>query len=99
MHINFFSLFPSVCQSLGHLKFSFLPMLYLKVDCLLSLFFFKFIYPWLSWVPVAARGLSLVAASGGYSRLWCVGFSLRWLLPLWSTGSRHAGSVVVAHGL
>ena len=35
----------------------------------------------------------------GYSLLWCAGFSLRWLLLLRSTGSRHTGSVVVAHGL
>ena len=28
-----------------------------------------------------------------------MGFSLRWLLPLWSTGSRFTGSVVVVHGL
>ena len=40
--------------------------------------------------------LSLVAASGGYTSLRCVGFSLWWLLLLWSTGSRRAGSVVVA---
>ena len=60
---------------------------------LVSLFFFKnkFIYFWLRWVFVAARGLSLVAASGGYSSLWCTGFSLRWLLLLWSTGSRCVG--------
>ena len=51
------------------------------------------------WVFVAVRGLSLVAVSGGYSSLWCTGFSLRWLLLLQSTGSRPAGSVVVAHGL
>ena len=38
-----------------------------------------------------AHGLSLVAASGGYSSLRCVGFSLRWLLLLQSTGSRHVG--------
>ena len=31
------------------------------------------------------------AASGGYLSLWCAGFSLRWLLFLRSTGSRHAG--------
>ena len=37
------------------------------------------------------HGLSLVAASGGYSSLWCMGFSLRWLLLLRSTGSRHMG--------
>ena len=46
---------------------------------------------WLRWVSVAAQGLSLVATIGGYSSLWCVGFSLRWLLLLWSTGSRHLG--------
>ena len=33
------------------------------------------------------HGLSLVAASGGYSLLLCTGFSLRWLLLLWSTDS------------
>ena len=37
------------------------------------------------------RGLSLVVESGGYSLLWCTGFSLRWLLLLQSTGSRHVG--------
>ena len=36
-------------------------------------------------------GLSLVAASGGCSLLLCAGFSLRWLLLLQSTGSRHTG--------
>ena len=42
-------------------------------------FFFKCIYLfiWLHWVFVAARGLFLVAASGGYSSLWCTGLSLR----------------------
>ena len=49
------------------------------------------VYFWLRWVFVAARGLSLVAASRGYSSWWCVGFSLRWLLLLWSTGSRRTG--------
>ena len=46
---------------------------------------------WLHWVFVAAHGLSLVVASGGYSLLWCTVFSLWWLLLLWSTGSRHTG--------
>ena len=58
------------------------------------LFFFslnKFIYFWLCRVFVAACGLSLVMASGSYSSLWCTGFSLRWLLLLPRTGSRHAG--------
>ena len=48
-------------------------------------------YFWLRWVFVAARRLSLVAASGGYSSLRCAGFSLRWLLLLRSTGPRHLG--------
>ena len=66
--------------------------------------FILFIYFWLRRVFVAARRLSLVAASGDYSLLQRVGFSFRWLLLLRSTGSRragfrHAGSVVVAHGL
>ena len=51
------------------------------------------------WVFVAAHGLSLVAASRGYSLLQRAGFSLRWLLLLQSTGSRHEDSVVVAGGL
>ena len=55
------------------------------------IFVYLFIYFWLHWVFVAAHGLSLVAASGGYSSLWCMGFSLRWLLLLWSTGSRCMG--------
>ena len=42
--------------------------------------FILFIYFRLHWVFVAAHGLSLVVASGGYSSLWCAGFSLRWLL-------------------
>ena len=52
---------------------------------------FYFIYFWLHQVFVAVHGFSLVAASRGYSSLWCAGFSLWWLLLLWSTGSRHAG--------
>ena len=41
----------------------------------------------------------LLAVSGGYSLLWCAGFSLQWLLLLQSTASRCSGSVVVARGL
>ena len=44
------------------------------------------------------RGFSLVAASRGHSSSRCAGLSLSWPLSLWSTGSRRAGSVVVAHG-
>ena len=55
-------------------------------------------YVWLCWVFVSVRGLSLVAASGGHSSSRRVGLSLSWPLLLRSTGSRRAGSVVVAHG-
>ena len=48
---------------------------------------YLFIYFWLYWVFVAARGLSLVAERGGYPSLRCAGFSLRWFL------------FVVEHGL
>ena len=70
-------------------------------NCFLFFFFnfYLFIYYfWLCWVFVSVRGLSLVAASGGHSSSWCAGLSLSWPLLLRSTGSRRAGSVVVAHG-
>ena len=66
-----------------------------------SFFFFLiylFIYFWLCWVFVSVRGLSLVAASGGHSSSRCAGLSLSRPLLLRSTGSRCAGSAVVAHG-
>ena len=44
------------------------------------------------------RGLSLVVASGGHSSPRCAGLSLSRTLFLRSTGSRRAGSVIVAHG-
>ena len=59
-----------------------------------SILFFFNIYLfnfWLHWVFVPVCRLSLVAASGGYSSLQCVGFSLWWLLLLQSTGSRRVG--------
>ena len=59
--------------------------------------FFFFFFFWLHWVFVAECRLSLVAASRGYSLLQCVGFSLQWLLLLWSMGSKHTG-VVAARG-
>ena len=62
-------------------------------------FFFKFlIYLWLCWVFVSVQGLSLVAVSGGHSSSRCAGLSLSRPLLLRSTGSRRAGSVVVACG-
>ena len=61
-------------------------------------FIYLFIYLWLCWVFVSVRGLSLVAASGGHSSSRCAGRSLSRPLPLRSTGSRRAESVIVAHG-
>ena len=66
-------------------------------------FFFKFflilfIYLWLCWVLASARGLSPAAASGGHSSLQCTGLSLSRPLLLRSTGSKRAGSAIVAHG-
>ena len=72
-----------------------------------TLFIYLFIYLFLlRWVFVAAcrlslaaHRLSLAAASGDYSSLRCSGFSLRWLLLLWSMGSRCTGFSSVARGL
>ena len=51
-----------------------------------------FIYFWLCWVIISAQGLCLVAVSRGYySLLLCPGFSLQWLLLLWSTDARARG--------
>ena len=73
--------------------------------CCCFLIFYLLIYFWLCWVFVSVRGLSLVTASRGHSssRCWghsssrCAGLSLSRPLLLRSTGSRCAGSVVVAH--
>ena len=62
-------------------------------------FTFFFFFFWLCWVFVSVRGLSPVAASGGQSSSRCAGLSLSRPLLLRSTGSRRAGSVVVAHRL
>ena len=62
------------------------------------LFIIIIFYFCLCWVFVSVRGLSLVAASGGHSSSRCMGLLLSRPLLLQSTGSRCAGSVVVAHG-
>ena len=78
------------------------------ITCLSFLFFKKLLAPLmiiylfiylfrLCWVFVSVRGLPLVAASGGHSSSRCAGLSLSRPLLLRSTGSRRAGSVVVAH--
>ena len=63
------------------------------------LFIYLFFILWLCWVFVSVQGLSLVAASGGHSSSRCAGLSLSRPLLLRSTGSRRAGSAIVAHGL
>ena len=57
------------------------------------IFFNKFIYFIFGCVgsSLLLMGFSLAVASGDYSSLRCVGFSLQWLLLLQSTGSRHVG--------
>ena len=80
-------------------KFPFVIDFYFIFFCIfLKMYLFLFIF-WLHWVFIAACGLSVVAASGGFSSLRCAGFLLWWLLLLRSMGSRCVSSVVVARGL
>ena len=77
--------------------------IYIYIYGCVFFFFYKFIYLfiyfWLCWVFVSVRGPSPVAESGGHSSSRCACLSLSRPLLLRSTGSRRAGSVVVAHGL
>ena len=83
---------------------NFLQRIFTDFNILEAIFFLIFIYIyiyfffWLCWVFVSVWGLSPVAASGDHSSSRCAGLSLSWPLLLRSTGSRRAGSVVVAHG-
>ena len=61
-------------------------------------YLFIYFYFWLCWVFVSVRGLSPVVASGGHSSSRCAGPPLSRPLLLRSTGSRRAGSAIVAHG-
>ena len=63
------------------------------------LFIYLLTYFWLLWVFVVARGLSLVAVSGGYSSLRCEGFSLPWFSCCRARTLGTWASVVVARGL
>ena len=70
-----------------------LPFLLLNLDNFFLknyLFIYLFIFGCIG-SSLLRVGFSLVAASGGYSSLWCTGFSLQWLLLLWSMGSRSVG--------
>ena len=64
-------------------------------------FFFCLLLIYLFMAVLGLRfcaGLSLVVASGGHSSSRRAGLSLSWPLLLQSTGSRRAGSVIVAQG-
>ena len=63
---------------------------FLEIHQFLKLINYLFIFGHIGSLLLVC-GLSLVAASGGYSSLQCVGFSLRWLLLLRSRGSRRTG--------
>ena len=71
---------------------------FLKELLYLFIYLFIYFYFWLCWVFVSVRGPSPVVASGGHSSSRCAGLSLSRPLLLQSTGSRRAGSAVVAHG-
>ena len=79
-------------------KFVFVFILFLYFFNKIYLFIIIIIIFLLCWVFISVRGLSLVAASGVHSSSRCAGLSLSRPLLLRSTGSRRAGSVVVAHG-
>ena len=90
-------------QYTSHSFFGWILLILTHFICMSNLedFFKNFIYLfylWLCWVFVSLRGLSLVVASGGHSSSRCMGLSLSRPLLLRSTGSRRAGSVIVAHG-
>ena len=82
-------IFPKISGKHCNFRICFLKILI--IYSLKKLFILFIFYFWLHWVFVAVCGLSLVAASGGYSSLRCAGSSLQWLLLLQSTGSRHVG--------
>ena len=73
-------------------------VLYSRFSLVIYFFFINLFYFWLCWVFVSVRGLSPVAVSGGHSSSQCAGLSLSRPLLLRSTGSRRAGSAIVAHG-
>ena len=84
------------------LFFSMGPLVYPYTPVLTSIPFFFFKDLFINWL-IAMLGLcfcarlSLVVASGGHSSSQCTGLPLSWPLLLRSTGSRRAGSAVVAH--
>ena len=94
--VEWFEIGPRFLKSLNVLFFFF----FLKISFVCFFFNTLFIYLFMAALGllVFVWGLSLVAASGGRSSSRCAGLSLSRPLPLRGTGSRRAGSVVVAHG-
>ena len=93
-----------MAKHLHSMDFSFIEFCFCFLKIFAMYFFFRssfliyfYFYFWLCCVFISVRGLSLVAASGGHSSSRCAGLSLSRPLLLRSTGSRRAGSVVVAH--
>ena len=84
-------------SSLSDICFANIFSLWLAFSYSFFKFIYLFIYLCLCWVFVSVWGLPLVAASGGHSSSRCAGLSLSQPLLLRSTGSRRAGSVIVAH--
>ena len=62
---------------------------------------FKILYNFIYLLTVVCLCCCTWAFSswGGYPSLWCMDFSLQWLLLLQNTGSRALGSAVAAQGL
>ena len=63
--------------------------LHTYIKCII-LFIYDFSFPGCA-VSLLLLGLSLVSGARSAFYLWCVGFSLQWLLSLWSRGSRVCG--------
>ena len=81
--------------SVTYLRLQISVFFFLKFFNLLFIYYFYF---WLCWVFISVRGLSPAAGGGGHSSSRCAGLSPSRPLLLQSTGSRCAGSAVVAHG-
>ena len=86
---RFLGLYPD--QLLFFFKYYFWYFLFLNLFLFNFILIFYINIYFIIGCSIAVCGLSLVAASGGYSSLQCVDFSLQWLLVLWSTGCRSAG--------